>query len=37
LTDTGINVAGIKQILKLQAEIRDLEAQVEHLSSHGDT
>lgn len=33
LTDTGINVAGVKQILKLKEEIRLLKAQVEQLSS----
>lgn len=33
LTDTGINVAGVKHILELQEEIRLLKAQVERLSS----
>ena len=33
LTDTGINVAGIKHILELQEEIRRLEAQIERLNS----
>ena len=33
LTDTGINVAGIKHILELQQEIRRLKAQVERLNS----
>lgn len=33
LTDTGINVAGVKHILELQQEIRFLKAQVERLSS----
>lgn len=33
LTDTGINVAGVKHILELQEEIRRLKAQVERLSS----
>ena len=33
LTDTGINVAGIKHILELQEEIRRLKAQVERLNS----
>ena len=32
LTDTGINVAGIKHILELQEEIRRLQAQVERLN-----
>ena len=33
LTDTGINVAGIKHILELQDEVRRLEARVERLNS----
>jgi len=33
LTDTGINVAGVKRILELQEEVRLLKAQVERLSS----
>jgi MerR family transcriptional regulator, heat shock protein HspR len=33
LTDTGINVAGVKRILELQDEIRRLKAQVERLNS----
>jgi DNA-binding transcriptional MerR regulator len=37
LTDTGINVAGVKRILELQAEVRQLHAQVERLSSRVKT
>ena len=33
LTDTGINVAGIRRVLELQEEIRLLQAQVELLNS----
>ena len=33
LTNTGINIAGIKHILELQHEIRRLRAQVDQLSS----
>lgn len=33
LTDTGINVAGVKRILAMQEEIRLLKAQVERLRS----
>jgi hypothetical protein len=32
LTDTGINIAGIRRILELQHEIRDLQAQLERTS-----
>lgn len=31
LTDTGINIAGIKRVLELQEEVRRLQAQVERL------
>ena len=37
LTDTGINIAGIKHILELQDEIRRLNAQVDRLKSKIDT
>jgi MerR family transcriptional regulator/heat shock protein HspR len=33
LTDTGINIAGIKRVLELQEEVRRLEAQVEQLDA----
>ncbi len=33
LTDTGINVAGVKRILELQAEVSRLNALVDRLSS----
>ncbi len=33
LTDTGINVAGVKRILELQEEVRRLQAQVDRLNS----
>jgi len=33
LTDTGINIAGIKRVLELQAEIRRLQAQIERLNA----
>jgi len=33
LTDTGINVAGVKRILELQDEVRRLKAHVERLNS----
>jgi MerR family transcriptional regulator/heat shock protein HspR len=33
LSDTGINIAGIKRILLLQAEVRRLQAQIEHLKA----
>lgn len=36
LTDTGINVAGVKHILELQEEIRRLKAQVARLSSRDE-
>ena len=36
LTETGINVAGIKHILELQEEIHGLKAQIERLNSKID-
>jgi MerR family transcriptional regulator, heat shock protein HspR len=33
LTHTGINIAGIKRVLELQAEIRRLQAQIERLNA----
>lgn len=36
LTDTGINIAGIKHILELQEEIRRLKAQLQPLNSETD-
>jgi MerR family transcriptional regulator, heat shock protein HspR len=37
LTDTGINMAGVKHILLLQDEIRRLKAQVQRLKSKDNT
>ncbi len=33
LTDTGINIAGIKRVLELQAEVRRLQVQIEQLTA----
>lgn len=33
LTDTGINIAGIKRVLELQAEVRRLQAQIDQLTA----
>ena len=33
LTDTGINIAGIKRVLELQDEVRRLKAQIQRMDS----
>ncbi|HVW35163.1 MAG TPA: helix-turn-helix transcriptional regulator [Acidimicrobiia bacterium] len=33
LTDTGINIAGIKRVLELQEEVRRLKAEIERLNA----
>lgn len=36
LTGSGLNIAGVRLVLELQAELRHLRAEVERLSTEGD-
>ena len=36
LTGSGLNIAGVRLVLELQAEVRHLRAEVERLSTEGD-